>query len=348
MNIKNVLKTVGNFVVKNGHWFLTGLGVAGITVGAIDLAKTVQSDKFKKTIETSKNIILDIDRDEDGKATTKELVTSYAKSAAYKIKAYARPVAILAGGTGCVVAAVFVQSRRVKQLVALYTTTVAAYEAYRNRVREAVGEEKERDLYYDIKRDENGNVVSVNGKESDKMLGYKGSEATDKFSRLIGQGFSSLWCVRGYDLYINLRNAEECVRGLFLQRAAESSDNTGIVYMNEIYELFGLPKTNEGMFYAYRYTITDPDTNPNFRIVEEQLGEDGVAILKNGWKQELWLDFKPNYYNEKPFKDEIPRTEADKQRIISNRRKGLTNTTEFDSIDLRRAGKNDCEEVDLL
>src|SRR4029077_14978732 len=80
----------------------------------------------------------------------KDLAYVYGKNTLYIAKLYAPAIVVGGLGIACLTGSHIQLMRRNNALMAAYAALSAAYENYRERVREEVGEEKERDLYHAV------------------------------------------------------------------------------------------------------------------------------------------------------------------------------------------------------
>lgn len=110
-------------------------------------------------------------KDEDGKvkkcdeAFGKEQRRCLWRDTAIKfVKTYAIPGCLFILGMTCFCASTVILRKREQAAVTLANGTLAAWNAYRQRVKEAVGEEVENNIYFDRKEDPNM-VISKDGEE---------------------------------------------------------------------------------------------------------------------------------------------------------------------------------------
>lgn len=135
---------------KHAPVILTSLGVAGILTGGFLAAKNTL--KLEDTIDESKNRIeLVNEMIADGELTDKARVLVYIQNVFAIGKLYALPTTLVVGGILAMLGSQNILSKRNAALAAAYNGLAASYEAYRDRVREEVGEERESDLYHGLK-----------------------------------------------------------------------------------------------------------------------------------------------------------------------------------------------------
>lgn len=127
--------------------------------------------KVNTSVEEKKTFV-----DDDGKekSYTKE-VAKMDKFCCYRdttfkfIKNYAIPAGLFIVGMTCFVTSTVILKKREKAALALFNGSLAAFNAYRGRVREAVGEDVENKIYHDI-RETPYTEFKEDGSKEDKIL----------------------------------------------------------------------------------------------------------------------------------------------------------------------------------
>lgn len=121
-------------------------------------------EKIEKAVAEKKSY------EEDGKkheytpeVAKKDKVCLWRDTSIKFVKNYAIPGALFIIGMTCFCASTVILRKREKAAVALANGTLAAWNAYRARVKEAVGEEIENDIYYDRKPDPNMSIIKEDG-----------------------------------------------------------------------------------------------------------------------------------------------------------------------------------------
>lgn len=311
-------KVIKTFLCKNSPFILSGLGVASITTGAVVLAKKAKKqDEIDEEIKTEYeerktgvevySAANEIPDDKREKVYCKGIVKLNIWRIRKYIRYYATPTILLSGGTMCLLSAMLIQTRRLKALSVAYTTLATAFDNYRERVKDKLGEKEEQEVFEGVKRDKIGQIV-----ESSKENCV---ENENTFSRLFGEGNTHLWC----------KNTRICVTAIM---AAESNLNTrlreeGFVTLNQVWEELGFKPSSEGMYIGWRYKKGDPVYGATFI----SLGLTGVKnqekrdYLKNCWDEEIWIDVIPPHVLLDKLPKERLRTEEEKNKIKENRKK---------------------------
>lgn len=154
---------------KNGPEILIATGI--VSAAAAIVVACVQTSKVEKVLEPANKEIDKIHEDAkweriDTNEERKQLCKAYAKTGLNLVKLYS-PVILLFGSSAvCVLSSHHILKNRELAMAAAYKTIEAAYNNYRSRVKEEVGEDKEYDLFNNIKTEcIESEEVSKNGKK---------------------------------------------------------------------------------------------------------------------------------------------------------------------------------------
>lgn len=146
---KAVTRTAGTMthkLGKNSPHILFGVGVASVITGTVLACRaTLKADDVLTDIQKDLQIAKEKSKllEDDGHAVAK----AYAKGA-LKVGALYGPAAVVSGlGVACLVGSHKQLTNRNNSLVAAYAALEVGFNKYRERVREAVGQEQEEQLY---------------------------------------------------------------------------------------------------------------------------------------------------------------------------------------------------------
>jgi len=177
MNVvpKNVTRQFGRAVLKarkNSPHILFGAGVVGIVSSGVMACRSTLRlsstlDEIQQDIDTVRELRHQYEPkghyviEESGRDTT----YVYIKAGVTIIKLYGPSIMVGAVSIGLLSTSHAQLARRNTALMAAYAAMQTAYEEYRVRVRDMIGEEKELDLYRGIRteigKDENGKSIEV-------------------------------------------------------------------------------------------------------------------------------------------------------------------------------------------
>lgn len=186
--------------------------------------------------------------------------------------------AIIAGSIsiGFILGGHHILAKRNAALSIAYAGLQKAYEEYRSRVKEAVGEDKELDIYRGIKE-----VVKEEKNEKGKTVKTKETEIShpaSPYTRIFDE--ASCWWKK---------NAEQNRYFLTLQQAHANDllKIRGHLFLNEVFDMLDLPRTTAGSVCGWIYG--DGDSFVDFGMWDVDTQEKRNFI--NGSENCIWLDF---------------------------------------------------------
>lgn len=252
-------------IKRNSPHILFGAGVVGV-IGSTVLAcratlKMEDSfDEMTTDIEAAKEM-----------NDQKDVAYAYVRNGVRLLEAY-WPALALGGVSIALLTGSHVQlTRRNAALTAAYSALHTAYLEYRSRVREEVGEEKEKDLYYGVTLEEAKN-------EAGKAAKFKTVDpnATSPYARFFDEG-SPNWH----------KNAE--FNRLFIQCQQNWLNNLlqarGHVFLNEAYDALGIERSSAGAVVGWMIN----DEGDNF--IDFGMFEAHQRGHVNGYEPSILLDF---------------------------------------------------------
>lgn len=299
MKKTELMKTVSRSLHKAGFKFkkhspeiLVVAGVVGVVGSAVMACRA--TTKLSGVLEESKEQLDQIHEyvetegfsekytEEDSK---KDLAIMYAKSALNVTKLYAPAVAVGAVSIAAILGGHNILRKRNIALAAAYTTIDKSFKDYRGRVVERFGKELDRELKYNIKAKEvEETVVDENGKEKTvkKTVNVVDPSTYSDYARFFDDGCTG-W---EKDAEFNL---------MFLRRqqdyANELLQSKGHLFLNEVYDMLGIPRTKAGQVVGWIYDEKNPigDNVVDFGIynVHNEKARDFV----NGYERTILLDF---------------------------------------------------------
>ena len=194
------------------------------------------------------------------KDVQKEKTRAYLTIAKDYICLYGPSVSLGLASMGCVVGSYSVEKKRYTGALAAYNGAMTAFEVYRQRVREELGDEADQRFRYGWKKEKlEGEVVDEKGKKKktkEDILTLDGGEPSQYarvFEHYIRDGVPNPnWYS---DPFFNMQ---------FL-KAMENRFNTllntrGYVFLNEVYDELGFPMTSEGALVGW---VQNPPSEPS-------------------------------------------------------------------------------------
>ena len=308
MNIKNVTMAVIGFIKKNSPVILSVVGVGTIATGSVVLAK-----KAKNSHQTEHITNEEIDKAREivkvNPKAKKQLVKAYARASLRYAKYYSIPILLISGGVSSLIGALIIQSNRLRQAAAAYTALASAFATYRQRVREAIGEEHENDIFHGIKRDKDGKAIPASEEAVNRPL-----DNTQTFSRLYADGNSIYWSKDPRMNIAHLRGAESTCNSILRQK--------GFITLNEVLSELGFEPSSEGLYLGWRFKYGDPvygSTYIDFGFSGPK-NEEKVERIRNDWNSGIWIDLIPPHNLIDAAPKERIRTREEKLNILKRRR----------------------------
>lgn len=265
-------------------------GVVGGVVSTVMACKA--STKVNDIIDEAKeNLEIIREAEIDEKEAVKAKTAVYIQTGGKLIKLYAPSVAL---GTASVVSVLASNNILRKRVVAHASVAAAATNSlneYRGRVVERFGEELDKELYYDIKpREVEETIVNEKGEEETVK---KTVEVADPKAAKIMSPFSVFFdetCPCWH------RNAEYNKNYLLQQQryANEKLVAQGHLFINEVYDMIGVPRTEAGQLYGWVYREDDPNFENYVDFGISNLHDKDVRLFINGHEQSVLLDFNPD------------------------------------------------------
>lgn len=257
--------------------------VGGFVCGGLALGTTVRATiKCKDIIDEHKDNLQLIEAKaelDETYALSKDIkddtVKTYGLTALGIAKNVVVPVIFAAGSAACFVGEHVVMENKVEKLTetvvglsAAYTAIDTAFKKYRKNVINELGKEADDRFRHGIKKDENATVIEFdengNEKVSKKDIYYTDEPDPSDYAKFYG-GVNSdgtmntefVWMDPlkrrpDWDANIHLLNCKQSM----CQRKLEDQ---GYLFLNDVYEELGLPKTKAGQVVGW---IFDPE-NPN-------------------------------------------------------------------------------------
>lgn len=292
-NLSRTFNKVGFQIKKHSPEILVVAGVVGTVTSAVMACKA--TTKLNDILEESKTQIDAIHTGmesgevsgvqytpEDGK---KDLSIVYVQTGVKLVKLYAPAVALGALSIAGIVSSNNILRKRNVALAAAYATVDKGFKEYRGRVVERFGKELDRELKYNIKAKEiEERVTDENGKE--KVVKKKVDVASINDHSDYARFFDE-YCA-GWD-----KDAEYNLMFLKQQQAHANKilQTDGYLFLNDVYEMLGIPKTKAGQVVGWVYDKNNEigDNYVDFGIYD--LYNEEKRNFVNGLERSILLDF---------------------------------------------------------
>ena len=298
MEMKKIINKVKFNVVKHSPEILMGLGIAGVitsTVLACRSTLKVQEilDYKEENMNNIKEVLAEGREDYTEEDARKDKTIIMTTTAIRIMKLYIPSVIVGAGSIACLLESHNVMRNRNAGLAAALAATTESFKQYRERVTEKYGDEVDKEMRYGIKKEK---------KEKD---GKKTKEEI-----VVGCDEKEL---SGYARYFNENNInwsdDPQFNLMFLRQnqnwANDKLISQGYLYLNDVYEALGFPKSKAGQVVGWVYDPHNTEHGDNYvdfgiydlnvKGYRDEMTNDTIAEERqdfiNGYKSSILLDF---------------------------------------------------------
>lgn len=268
-------------------------GVVGVISSAVLACRATTKisgiiDKSKEEIDAIHNCIDDPSLAENysSEDAKKDLAIVYVHTGVNLAKLYAPAVLLGALSIAGIVASNNILRKRNIALAAAYATVDKGFKEYRSRVIERFGEEVDRELKYNIKakKFEEIEIDPETGKEKKvkKSVSIADPNAYSDYARFFDDGCTGWEKNAEYNLMF-LRAQQQYANDLLISR--------GHLFLNEVYDMLGIPRTKAGQVVGWVYDSENPvgDNFVDFGIYETN--REKARDFVNGYERTILLDF---------------------------------------------------------
>ena len=291
MNKQKMIQTINKMkfkTVKNAPQILmlTGtFGVIGSTVLACKATLKLSAvlDKTKTTIDTVHTTVTDKDIEYTKEDAKRDLTIIYASTAMDIAKLYLP--AIIVGGLsiGGMIKSHNILSRRNAALAAAFTTASESFARYRKAVVDKYGERVDHELRHGIKA-EKISVTDDKGKTKKETADVINNplDLYSDYARMYDDGCEGWSKDPEYNLMF-LRAQQQYANDKLIAQ--------GFLFLNDVYDMLGIPKSKAGQVVGWTYNPDNPsgDNYVDFGIYDVNKPQN--ADFVNGYERTILLDF---------------------------------------------------------
>lgn len=291
-SLTRTFNRAGLKIKKHSPEILVGAGIVGAVASTVMACKA--TTKLSEVLAESKENIDTIHEyvekegysekytEEDGK---KDLAIVYVQSGLKVAKLYAPAVVLGTLSITSILAGHNILRKRNVALAAAYTVIDKSFKDYRGRVVERFGEELDRELKYNLKAKEVEEiVVDENGKETTVTKTVKAVDPNEisDYAKIWHEGNTGWTKDPEYNLF-------------FLKKqqafANERLQIMGHLFLNEVYDMLGFPRTAAGNVVGWVYDPKDSnrDNFVDFGIYD--VHNEATINFVNGYERSILLDF---------------------------------------------------------
>lgn len=275
---------------KHSPEILVVTGVVGVVASAVMACKA--TTKVNPILEETKEN-LDIVHEkavEHPEESKKELATVYVQTGYKFVKLYGPSVALGVASLGCIVASNDILRKRNAALAVAYAAIDKGFKDYRNRVIDRFGKEVDKELRYNIKKEEiEETVVDEKGKSKTikKTVDVVDPAGLDKFSRIFDE-YNPNWVKSAEYNFMFLRQRQQWANDLLTSR--------GYLFLNEVYDMLGFDPCTEGQVVGWTYDAKDENLDNYVDFGMLDMRKERTRDFIQGSERSVLLDFNHQGY----------------------------------------------------
>lgn len=289
---------------KHSPEILMVAGVAGVVVSAVMACKATlkvdaimdeTKEKMDKIHKAEEDGVTESGEDYFVEDAKKDTAIVYAQTGFKLVKTYAPAVAIGTLSIASILASNNILRKRNVALAAAYATVDKSFKEYRNRVIEKFGQEVDRELKYNIKA-EKVPTIEVD-EETGKEKKVKKNAFVVNPSDVSGYArfFEKYTVDEDGNSILNPHWEPNNEYNIMFIKAQENYANDLLrakkrLFLNDVYEMLGLPRTKAGQVVGWVYDEDNPvgDNYVDFGMYADNLSYSDFA---NGLDPAILLDF---------------------------------------------------------
>lgn len=300
MKVKEIINSVsynahriGFKIKKASPEIMVVAGVVGVVTSTVMACKATTKvndilEETKKQVDVVHNILdsyVITEEEYNNDDAKKDLAIIYTQAGVKLIKLYAPSVIVGALSITGILASHKILKKRNVALTAAYATIDRSFKEYRGRVVERFGKELDRELRYNIKAQEiEEKTVDKDGNETieKKTISVVDPNMYSDYARIFDNG-SMGWT----------KDPEYNLMFLKLQQnqANDRLRAQGYLFLNDVYDMLGIPRTKAGQIVGWIYDEENPvgDNFVDFGIYD--IYNEKACDFVNGRERSIVLDF---------------------------------------------------------
>ena len=278
-------------VTKHSPEILVIGGIVGTVAAAVMACKaTTKVDSImqekKEKLSAIRNCTEDTDIEEyTQEDAKKDTVIVYVQTGMKLVKLYSPAVMLGLLSITSILASNNILRKRNIALTAAYSAVHKGFKEYRSRVVERFGDAVDKELRYDIKAhkieetvtDDNGREISM-----EKTVDIAHPDVISEYARFFDESCAYWEKDSEYNLYF-LKSRQQLANDMLVSR--------GYIFLNEVYDMLGIPKTKAGQIVGWVYDEKNPvgDNYVDFGIYD--INREKARDFVNGYERVILLDF---------------------------------------------------------
>lgn len=295
-NVTRNFNKIGFQLKKHSPEILVVAGVVGAVTSAVMACKATTKvhdilEDTKTKVDQVHEILANDDIPEEKYSvedSKKDLAIIYAQTGFEFVKLYGPSVALGVLSITAILTSNNILRKRNLALAAAYTTIDRSFKEYRGRVVERFGKDLDHELKHNIKAKEiEETVTNEDGTETTETKTVDVANPTEysDYARFFDEACSG-W-TKDPELNLMFLKRQQSYANDLLQRR-------GYLFLNEVYDMLGIPRTKAGQVVGWVYDENCPvgDNYVDFGIYD--IRREKCRDFVNGYERTILLDFNPD------------------------------------------------------
>lgn len=295
-NVTRNFNKIGFQLKKHSPEILVVAGVVGAVTSAVMACKATTKvhdilEDTKTKVDQVHEVLANDDIPEEKYSvedSKKDLAIIYAQTGFEFIKLYGPSVALGVLSITAILTSNNILRKRNLALAAAYTTIDRSFKEYRGRVVERFGKDLDHELKHNIKAKEiEETVTNEDGTEitETKTVDVANPTEHSDYARFFDEACSG-W-TKDPELNLMFLKRQQSYANDLLQRR-------GYLFLNEVYDMLGIPRTKAGQVVGWVYDENCPvgDNYVDFGIYD--MHREKCRDFVNGYERTILLDFNPD------------------------------------------------------
>ena len=269
---------------KHTPTILTATGIVGVVATTVLASKATLKlepiiDEMEEALAVAKNVRVEAPEKYSERDYTKDITRTYTTAVVKVGKLYAPAISLGVLSISCLISSHGIMQKRNVALAAAYKTVEEGFSAYRQRVIEEFGEEKDQEI----------RIQSMKTLEVEEKDPKTGKTTTTK---VFDPNRVSDYARFFDESNPNWRRADDQLNFFFVKQAQTYMNNLlqarGHVFLNEAYDALGIPRSQAGAVVGWVIS-KDGDNFVDFGIYDS--ASEKARQFVNGQERSLLLDF---------------------------------------------------------
>lgn len=275
---KRALGTSERFMKKHGPDILTAAGIAGFGITTVLVGKAVlkSQDKGKNfKLRTEEILTRPVNEEFTKRDQQAEMARYVFHDGLLIVRDFAPAILTGAASVACILAAHGMLKRQRVALLAAYTALDTSFRAYRERVAQKVGPEEERALYRGVR------MIAAEDPDTGQpceIIDFSDHHPSP-YAKFFDEGSQHWSKTAEYNLFF-LSTQQRYANDLLHAR--------GHVFLNEIYDNLGIPRTQAGQIVGW---LEHGDGDGFISFGFDDLFDENKRAFVNGLENVVLLDF---------------------------------------------------------